>query len=150
MKRIILWLVVLGGLIGCQKVMAAEKGGLFLSPPSVDVTVGQTQPENSFDLEVGNNGLAAETLDLSVVDFGSLDETGGIAFLTVNSNEGERKYALASWISLEKSEVTVSPGKVEKIRVTILNKETLAPGGHYGAVLATVRSETGGISQWSE
>jgi hypothetical protein len=67
-----------------------------------------------------------------------------VAFLTVNNDKSERKYALASWISLEKEAVIVESGKTEKIKVTILNKDSLAPGGHYGAVLATVRSSTGG------
>jgi hypothetical protein len=143
MKRIILALLVIGwGAAGGQKVVATENKGLYLSPPGVDITVGSSQPENSFYLEIGNDDQTGVVFDISVVDFGSLDETGGVAFLTVNSDKSERKYALASWISLEKNTVTVEGGKSEKVKVTILNKDSLSPGGHYGAVLATVRSET--------
>jgi hypothetical protein len=145
MKRVFfIWLITLVA-VGSQKVLAAENSGLYLSPPSVDITVGSSQPENAFYLTVGNNIQTETTFDISVVDFGSLDETGGIAFLTVNDDKNERKYALASWISLEKETVTVMPGKTEKIKVTILNKDSLTPGGHYGAVLATVRSSATGV-----
>jgi len=140
MKRIFLVLAIILAIIGNSKILAAENGGLFLSPPFTDISLDIKQPEKAFYLEIGNNTYTETVFDISVVDFGSLDETGGVAFLTVNNDKNERKYSLASWISLEKQTVTVMPGKTEKIKVTILNKDSLSPGGHYGAVLATVRT----------
>ena len=144
MKKIltVIMLVVLM-VIGGQKIGAAENTGIYLSPPYTDISVDVSRMENFFYLTVGNNSSVEESFNISVVDFGSLDETGGVAFLTVDPDKSERKYALASWISLEKDVVTIASGKSEKIKVTILNKETLAPGGHYGAVLATLKSEPG-------
>ena len=146
MKRIILFIMAFVWLIGSPKILAAENSGLSLSPPFVDVTVGGGQTESSFYLTVGNYNRINETFNISVVDFGSLDETGGIAFLTVNGDKSERKYALASWISLEKDIVTVAAGKSEKIKVTIINKDSLTPGGHYGAVLATINTGSTGTT----
>jgi hypothetical protein len=140
MKMVIFVLLVILGVSVGQGVLAAENGGLYLSPPYIDITVGSSQPENSFYLTVGNNIQTETTFNLSVVDFGSLDETGGIAFLTVNDDKNQRKYALASWISLEKETVTVGVGKTDRVKVTIVNKDSLLPGGHYGAVLATIRT----------
>lgn len=140
MKRIFLFLAIILAIIGNSKILAVENNGLFLSPPFIDISVDIKQPEKFYYLEIGNNTRTETVFDISVVDFGSLDETGGVAFLTVNNDKNERKYSLASWISLEKQTVTVMPGKTEKIKVTILNKDSLSPGGHYGAVLATVRA----------
>jgi hypothetical protein len=118
---------------------AAENKGIYLSPPFIDVEISGSDSEKQLVLEIGNQGIVSETLELSVVDFGSLNESGGVAFLTTDKQPGDRKYALASWISLEKSAVTINPGEKQEVKVTIINKESLMSGGHYGAVLATVK-----------
>ena len=119
--------------------LLAISGGYFVNPPflSIDIKSGS---EKSFYIEVGNNTKSFESFDLSVVDFGSLDESGGVAFLNNSLEVGNRKYALALWISLEKNIVVVAPGQKEKVKVTILNKESLSAGGHYGAILVTLQS----------
>ena len=119
---------------------AENNQGVSFSPPFTDIEIG-SEKEKKIDLEISNQSESSLVFGLSVIDFGSLDESGGIAFLTTQPNSDERKYALASWISLEKSEVIVPPKSKEIIKVTILNKESLFPGGHYGAVLATIRNE---------
>lgn len=121
-------------------VLGVENKSTYISPPFADIEISNKE-DKVIELEIGNNGETDLVFELSVVDFGSLDESGGVAFLTTNQDKGERKYALASWISLEKSEVVVAAKSKEKIKITILNKESLLPGGHYGAVLATLRNE---------
>lgn len=121
--------------------VAAENDGIHLSPPFEEIVINNEKSEVEFELEIGNDSQTSQLFELSVVDFGSLDETGGVAFLTTNTDKSEKKYALASWIVFEKSEVIVASGGKEKVKVTILNKESLSPGGHYGAVLVTYRNE---------
>lgn len=123
-----------------KEILGVESKGTYLSPPFADIEVTNKE-DKEFELEIGNEGEGDLVFELSVVDFGSLDESGGVAFLTANPDKNERKYALASWIGLEKSEVVVAAKSKEKIKITILNKESLLPGGHYGAVLATLRNE---------
>ena len=136
-----LWLLFLLALfIFPKEILGVESKGAYLSPPFADIEIINNE-DKEFELEIGNDGEADLVFELSVVDFGSLDESGGVAFLTVNPDKGERKYALASWISLEKSEVVVAAKSKEIVKITILNKESLLPGGHYGAVLATLRNE---------
>ena len=121
-------------------VIGVENKGAYLSPPFVDLEIVDKN-DLEFELELGNKGEKDLVFELLVLDFGSLDESGGIAFLTANPSKDERKYALASWMSLEKSEVVVTAKSKEVVKITILNKESLLPGGHYGAVLATLRNE---------
>lgn len=134
-------------------VWAAEKGSFSVRPAFSDVKVDSETKQSTIEIEIDNQGQKETVFNISVVDFGSMDETGGLAFITVNDNISERKYALASWISLEKEMVEVMPGKTEKIKATILNKNSLSPGGHYGAILVTAKSndgregETVGINQ---
>jgi hypothetical protein len=137
--RKILWGLILVNIFFPRLTIAASKSGISLTPSYQDIIIND-ESEKSFDLIIANNTNVDEIFELSVVDFGTLNETGGIAFLTTKTESSEKKYALASWVSLEKNEVIVAPGQEQKIKITILNRESLAPGGHYGAVLATIKT----------
>ena len=71
------------------------------------------------------------------MDFGSLDASGGVAFLGASDNLAH-KYALASWMRPEKDAVFLDAGETETLKIVIENRESLSPGGHYGAVLFQV------------
>lgn len=117
----------------------ASEGNFSVSPLFTDILLG-TEEEQSFFLEVGNTTPEPMVFRLSFVDFGSLNESGGIAFLGKGASFQER-YGLASWISAEKDVVTVFPQEKERINLTIMNKESLSPGGHYGAVIFRAAKE---------
>ena len=130
-------------LVSIDSVTAIDSNkGLYVSPPFTDMEIGSGDIQKYFDLELKNNGAGTLMVNLSVVDFGTLDESGGVAFLTTSKEPGDRKYALASWVSLEKDWVIIEPGKTEKVKITILNKQSLSAGGHYGAVVATIKTES--------
>lgn len=124
MKRLI-WLII-GLFLWRPPVCWAVEGGLSISPPFVSLTIGE-EKEVRQELVIKNDSKQSLSFKVKVVDFGSMDESGGIAFL-------ETKYGLASWLSLEKDALIVGPGEKETLGVTVLNKESLSPGGHYGAV----------------
>jgi hypothetical protein len=121
--------------------------GYYISPPFQNVKIDGGMKQVVTEIEIGNDTQDGQTFDLSVMDFGTLDEAGGVAFLATGKSDYEKKYSLASWISLEKNRVEVAPGGREKIKITILNKESLSPGGHYGAVLLTVKGAEGQKAQ---
>lgn len=133
------WLVLVLMLVSLLPVRAAEKKGVAIVPPFEDITIN-SETQKDFDLIIINQTNVEEVFELSVVDFGSLNETGGVAFLTTKVDSSQRKYSLASWISLEKSEAIVASGQSQIVKVTILNKDSLSPGGHYGAVLVTINT----------
>lgn len=116
-------------------------GGITITPAFQDIVLDQTGQEVEFFATVTNDTTNPVTLRLSVLDFGSLDESGGVAFLGA-SNDLERKYSLASWMRPEKDVVTTVPGETQKIKVTIENRDSLGPGGHYGALTFTTEDVT--------
>lgn len=118
----------------------ATTSGFTLSPPFKEVELKKEASQSSYFIEITNNTSVHQTLHLSVVDFGSLDESGGVAFLG-KGEKLERKYGLASWVSLEKDVVEIESGKSQKIKITIVNKESLSPGGHYAAIVASLQSQ---------
>lgn len=111
--------------------------GFTLSPPFKEIELKKEASQSSYFIEITNNTPAHQTLFLSVVDFGSLDESGGVAFLGTRPEILERKYSLASWVTLEKDVLELEAQKPQRLKVTIVNKESLSPGGHYAAVVAT-------------
>ena len=131
-------------------VMAGEtkrEVGFNLSPSFNEIVLNKDESEKSFILKITNNTELSENFRLSVMDFGSLEESAGAAFIATKKSELENKYALASWVSLEKDAVVVDPGKTIPVKVSILNKESLSPGGHYAAVLINLENRPEGAKE---
>jgi hypothetical protein len=115
----------------------AAGGSVTVTPIFENITLTAKQPEASFDMRIYNTLPVSVSYHLRVADFGALDETGGIAFSGASTSSVSQKYALASWLSLEKDTVEIAAGESQSVRVTVENRESLSPGGHYGAVIAT-------------
>ncbi len=147
MKRFLATLLF-GGLFLCGMVLLdtpafadSSPSGLTVSPAFQEMLLDQAEQEKVFFVSVTNNTHDAVILRLSVYDFGGLDESGGVAFLGA-SNNLEKKYSLASWMRPEKDVVTLEPGETQRVRVTIENRESLGPGGHYGALTFKTEGDT--------
>lgn len=124
-------------------VSQAAAGTFSITPAFQDVKLTATQTQTVFKLTLANHTPFDQSFKLSSADFGSLDETGGVAFLGTPKSELDHPYGLSPWMTLEKDIVFVPSGKSADILVTINNRSSLAPGGHYGAVLATAITDTG-------
>ena len=121
-------------------VRAESTGMLSVSPLFIDISLEEGEKTKDFHLDVSNTTAESVVLRLSLIDFGSLNESGGIAFLG-KDGEGDNRYALASWIVPERDVVTLLPDTTETLKFTIENRESLSPGGHYGSVLFAVEEE---------
>jgi hypothetical protein len=144
--RCLVWLAGAGfGVVaGCGGFgAAASSSGFVVSPAFQEVKVAAKTPQVQYELKLSNHTTSDQNFRLSVVDFGALDEEGGVAFLGTPARELDHKYGLASWMVLEKDAVFVPAGGAVEVLVTIDNRVSLAPGGHYGAVLATAVNEFG-------
>jgi len=144
-RRLGLVLAVMLGLLWPGAVGRAVSGqtGFVVSPAFAQIEIKPGQPQAQYALQLTNHNQLDQTFTLQVVDFGTLDESGGVAFLGAPTSELEHKYGLASWMTLEKNTVFVPAGKSASVMVTIANRASLASGGHYGAVLATAVGDPG-------
>ena len=137
--------LLLSGLVGLVSSVPvrAESQGFIISPAfqSVILTVGQSQAQ--YAIQLTNTTSIDQNFRFSAVDFGSLDESGGVAFLGVPTSEIEHRYGLAAWMDLGANTVFVAAGKSVQVNVTIENRPSLASGGHYGAILATAITDAG-------
>lgn len=125
---------ILAILIAARASTAQATGGLSIGPFLQEVTLAEGQAESNFMVTVTNTTATELPLRLSVVDFGAADEAGGVDFLPSADNL-ERRYGLASWMRLEKDVLVLKPGTSQQVKVTVDNRESLSPGGHYGAVV---------------
>lgn len=114
--------------------------GITITPAFQELDLPASQPKLTYDISIQNSSTISQLFHLSLVDFGSLDESGGLEFLGQSTSQLEDKFGLAKWMSLPSAAVVVPGGQTVTLPVTITNDSTLAPGGHYGAVLATIDS----------
>jgi hypothetical protein len=130
--------------------VTAKANDVTVAPFLQTVTLSPGDAQKSFELSITNNLATVQNLKLSVTNFGSLDETGGIAFAGSNANKLMSKYGLADWLSLSDSELSLSPHQTAKVTATIDNQSSLSPGGHYAAIIASsVNNGQGSGSQVS-
>lgn len=109
--------------------------GLTLSPPLRDITLGPGLLETSTEISLQNNTQDTITAHLQLVDLKSLGEFGGSSLDKAGLSD---KYDLANWMSLPGGDaVVIAKGETVKVKVNIINRADLAPGGHYGAVVIT-------------
>ncbi len=130
---------ILLGIFGALSIIlfpasVAQASGFTVTPMMQEVTLDEGELSETYVATVTNDTAALATFELSVIDFGSLDESGGVAFVGA-TGALEEKYALASWMQPETSELSVAPGETRSVRVRIENRENLSPGGHYGALV---------------
>ncbi len=111
-----------------------QGAGFAVTPMLQEITLEPGESSALYETEISNETNETTTFEVSVIDFGSLDESGGVAFLGA-AGELERKYALASWMQPEASEITVAPAEKRSVKVRIENRDNLSPGGHYGALI---------------
>lgn len=120
------------------------QSGFGVSPFYQNVSLGEHQAQAHYTVTLTNNTASDQSFKLSTMDFGSLNDSGGVAFLGSATSSYAKKYGLAAWMKLDADTVTVPQGKEAQIGVSILNADSLTAGGHYGAILATALTAPNG------
>lgn len=109
--------------------------GITVSPAVNKVTLGIGQKDAVLNIAVTNNTKQVVDLSASAIDFKSLNNSGGLAFIGAGSNQLSNKHGLADWIVFPTPQIHLEPNQSIPVPVTIQNRDDLPPGGHYAAVL---------------
>jgi hypothetical protein len=112
---------------------------ITLSPFLQNITIQPADATKTFQLALTNHSLSIQELDLATHDFGSLNDSGGV-LLVGSKDDYARHYGLTSWLTLETDTVVLGPGESREVQVSVNNRDDLQPGGHYGAVVASVKN----------
>src|SRR6266404_633901 len=114
---------------------AASPSGITVSPAFQMVTIPAGASQQPVTFSITNDQSVAQKLSLSVADFNTLNESGGLFFVGTNPTDLQKRYGLAKWVSLPATLVTIPPKQTYKIQADVLNLPSLAAGGHYGALM---------------
>lgn len=116
---------------------APGKPGITLDPYIQELTIKASDENANFDLKITNNTGKDGDFKLVAVDFGTLNDSGGILFAGTDESQLVKKYGLANWLSLPSDPVTIKQGETMTVPMSTINSTTLSPGGHYAAILIT-------------
>lgn len=124
---------------------------ISITPAIKDLDLKTGQTEASYKITIQNKASVPLKFTFKAIDFKSLDETGGLAFIGPVAKT-PYKYGLAKWIKLNVADLTIPAGQQNSVNVVVQNLPDLAPGGHYAAVLIEaneVKTGTGTSAQVS-
>jgi hypothetical protein len=138
--RIIILAALFAGIFAAPASAASSKPEITVTPFLQNVQIG-SEPSKSFDIVYANDSNNVRQLSLSVVDFGSLDQTGGVAF--VGPSLLLNKYNLSPWLQLSVDTLNIAPRQTASVTAVVTNDNAMGPGGHYAAVVATVVNGNG-------
>jgi hypothetical protein len=119
-----------------------QAAGITISPPFQDITLDQNQSSQDISIGLLNSTDGAIDLSLSAVDFGDLNQSGGVLFTGLSQSDFDHKHGLAAWMTLDQDHITLAAHSHIAITAHLRNDASLTPGGHYGAVLATSRNDS--------
>lgn len=112
-------------------------GGITVSPAFQQVGIAATDTSKEGQIKLTNQTGEPLEFSLAITDFGSLDETGGVLFIGKDQRSLNYRYGLSSWLSLQQDRIVIEAGQTKAILFTVTNKDSMAPGGHYGALIIT-------------
>ncbi len=122
---------------------AEQKTTITISPFLHEVRFSADEATKDFSIEITNSTNQPQKLSLSVLDFGSLNDSGGVVFAGTDASTIVKKYGLATWLQLAQKNLTLNPNETTNIQATIINDTTMAPGGHYAAIIASIDGPLG-------
>lgn len=133
--RGLIWLLAVAAwLWPAQIALAAGSGEITVSPVFQNVHIGQGG--SRYVITIANDSSVSQAFRFSAADFGSLNDTGGVAFVGDTPTDFSKAHGLAKWMTLEKDSAVIAAGEKMQLGVTVNNDDSLSAGGHYGAVIA--------------
>lgn len=140
MQRVFLFLIALTAtFLLAQANSSAQKSvefkGITLTPAIQNIELAPNQPRTTFKIRIENKQANAISLSASTLDFKSLNESGGVAFIGNNADSSQHKYGLANWLLIPQEVINLRPNTSKEVEIVIDNRADLSPGGHYAAIL---------------
>lgn len=130
------------GLIGLMGLISPHKSFAQTAKNTVSVMPQITRLDLSVDkpeaeIIYTNSTLLPIELSLTVENVKELEDRNPVGILDAKES-ANYKYALASWVYLDRQNIIIQPGEKQAVKITIDYKK-LSPGGHYGAILAELK-----------
>ena len=121
-------------LLSTKPIQAQVSTGLSAIPPRLEVEV-KPDATNTQVIKVRNESSEEKTIKVSLRDFVVSDTKGTPTFLDENSDVANNRWAASNWIQISPTSLTLKPGEMETVYLTVLPPANALPGGHYAAVV---------------
>lgn len=130
--RVLLSLFILHAFYTVLSANAQTMRSITVSPPTIEYSLS---PGEAFEgiLKVINRGSNPLAFKITVRDYVVSDNAGTPKILPADFLSN--KYSAASWIGVDPTTFTVSPGSYQEIDFFIQVPKDARPGGHYASVL---------------
>lgn len=112
--------------------LAQDKQGITVAPSIIRLDLNKDAPQA--EIYYKNNTHVPIELTFLAQDFSQEEETGRVRLLEPQDAKNYQ-YGLTSWISFEKSSITLSPAEGQSIKIFI-DENKLTSGGHYASIQA--------------
>jgi hypothetical protein len=129
---------IIAGSISQPAIAASSPNdGLTVSPAINSIQILQGESTDTFNETVTNITDNELAVDVTVKDFGALNQYGSIGFYGSNYNPSSNSHSLSSSITIPSSEFLIGAHASQVIPISMNNINKLSPGGHYSAILFT-------------
>jgi hypothetical protein len=135
--RLVLALLVVLGFCGTALAADGQGSNITIRPFLQNINISPADKAKDFDLIITNGSSFKQVFHLSTVNFGALNDTGGIVFQGSSVQRLSHKYGLANWLSLSEKDIELDAQKQASVKVKISNDSSLSPGAHYAAIIVT-------------
>jgi hypothetical protein len=119
----------------------ASPNGLTVSPATEQIALTKGQNTAAFNARITNNTGSPVSVTVSARDFTSLAENGRLSFIPDGT---ATTHGLTRWISVATPRLILGPGQSVIVPIDITRADSLAPGGHYAALIYKVANEPNG------
>ncbi|MFZ1721518.1 MAG: hypothetical protein WAU07_03360 [Microgenomates group bacterium] len=107
--------------------------GVTVSPSFQEIELERDVPEASASFLLKNDHEVPVEFEVFAYDFQQKDHFGSLALL--DGFETAYAHTLASFLRFNEDRIVLEPTEEKEISVTIQNRDTLSPGGHYAAII---------------
>lgn len=114
--------------------LVSSPSGLGVSPAIQQLVLPEGHDSLSFTAQVTNDSREQVAIGIRVDDFTALNTSGAPLFLN-NTTRLAMPHGLAHWMAPGITALTLGPEQTLTVPIYITDASTLAPGGHYGAVI---------------
>jgi len=134
--KIVLFFLVFSTIYHLQSTIsfAQVSTGLSAIPPRLEVSV---KPDATITqvIKVRNESSEVKTIKITLRDFVVNDNKGTPTFLDENSDSENNRWAASAWIQVSPTSLTLKPGEMRILNLTVVPPANALPGGHYAAVV---------------
>lgn len=116
---------------------ATHPTGITISPATQNIDIINGQGNEVVNFSITNDEPINQTVTLKATSFNSLNYTGGIFFIGTTPSQSVSQ-ALTNWLVLPSNVIEIPADKTVIVPLLIKNIESLAPGGHYAALLVYI------------